>query len=88
MLTETQIARIRELVEIRHSYHEDDNRYPRDFWHVRACFGDLDTGWVSYGEQEAFEQDPVEKAAAEVRAFERITENVSWMFDQLKEEPK
>lgn len=38
-----------------HSYHEDDNRYPRDFWHVRIecteC-GATPHDWSSYGNQE------------------------------------
>jgi len=41
--------------KIEHSYREDDNRYPRDFWHVRVkcqgCGIEL-PDWTSYGNQE------------------------------------
>lgn len=44
-----------ERAEVEHSYHEDDNRYPRDFWHVRVkcqgCGIEL-PDWTSYGNQE------------------------------------
>lgn len=41
--------------EVQHSYHEDDDRHPRDFWHVRAACSECDitpTGWCRYGNQE------------------------------------
>lgn len=34
------------------SYHEDDNRYPRDFWHARVRWCDMVTEWTAYGKQE------------------------------------
>lgn len=54
--------------EIEHSYHEDDNRYPRDFWHCRVrctVCSMADTGWSSYGEQEQRNVPPEVTAAAE-----------------------
>ena len=56
---------LRKHASIEHSYHEDDNRHPRDFWHVRVSLGDLSSDWISYGQQEAQTQVPAEKQAAE-----------------------
>lgn len=41
--------------QIDHSYREDNDRYPRDFWHVRASCSSCEvspTDWVLYGNQE------------------------------------
>jgi Restriction alleviation protein Lar len=57
--------------EIEHSYHEDNDRYPRDFWHVRAVCsscGVTPTGWERYGNQEQYVANFHVRQAAEVRA--------------------
>ncbi|AFU86768.1 hypothetical protein D869_gp146 [Caulobacter phage CcrRogue] len=43
---------IRKVVQFEHKVFEDDAAAPRDFWHVRAVFGegDLVGDWVQYGE--------------------------------------
>lgn len=77
------IARLRPLVDFEHHYREDDNRYPRDFWHVRAVLGDIDTGWRRYGEQEARTQVEAEKLAAEEDALEYLALSLAPLAEAL-----
>jgi len=80
-MTEADIRRaVVERATFEHSYHEDDNRYPRDFWHVRASVGSLSTGWRSYGHQEASQQVPAEVLAAESAALADLTEDAVGLF--------
>lgn len=51
--------------EVEWSYHEDNHRYPRDFWHARIWFGAFHSSWEQYGEQEVEKLPAETKAAAE-----------------------
>lgn len=58
--------------EIEWSYHEDNHRYPRDFWHARITYGPLKTSWCSYGEQEERKLPESVKISAEMELRDEI----------------
>jgi hypothetical protein len=77
--------KLRTIVTYSHSYHEDENRYPRDFWHVKAWAGGVCTDWIRYGEQEEYTQLPGEVAAAEEAAFDTLCVDLQAVVDLFEE---
>jgi hypothetical protein len=51
-LTEEAIDAVVSGAEVEWSYHEDNDRYPRDFWHARISFLGYHDTWTPYGKQE------------------------------------
>lgn len=67
MNVEEIVDKLMQSAEVEWSYHEDDHRYPRDFWHIRVKLFDLSDDWVSYGEQEERDLPEDIRIAAEER---------------------
>lgn len=58
--------------EIEWSFHEDNHRYPRDFWHARIDFCGFSTSWEQYGKQEDRNLPDDVKAAAEAELRDNL----------------
>lgn len=72
--------------EIEWSYHEDNHRYPRDFWHAQISFGSFDSGWRSYGKQEQRELPDDVKATAEAELRDELRSHLLSPFAALTKE--
>lgn len=61
-----------ERAEVEWSYHEDNHRYPRDFWHARISFLGYQDSWKPYGEQEQRELPESVKLEAETNLRDEL----------------
>lgn len=69
---EALIERLISNAEVEWSYHEDNHRYPRDFWHVRVNWLGMSTDWVEYGEQEQRQLPEDVRLAAETEQRDHL----------------
>jgi hypothetical protein len=73
--------KLREFITFEHDYREDEDRYPRDFWHTRINFGMwLSTEWYRYGKQGQYKVPEKEKRKAEEDLLNYVVQD---MYDFL-----